>query len=691
MTVVYHYKFVAMIFCLIAGTVQAQTFNEKVTTESNVAMTINSLGIIGNSFNGSYTQGKPSCKYPRLSDIEHLFNGGLWIGGIKNGETRVSTGAYDSGTGYTVGGSNYEFVAPFGAIMQERSSLLSKQDLYSPYAISHQDFLSDFTDTAERGVVPGTQFLINGGNYTPLGLKIHMETYNWNYPYSNFFVILNFRIINSSKDSIVNPYIGYWADGVVRNVRLSPTGTANFFGAGGNGYMDSLQTSYEFDANGDTATTRSYFALKYLGADDRKGFRFPLPLAGNQVLNENFKVNYNSWQFRGTGDLYSPKTDADKYGRLSSSMTNLPDWATVVQPKLATPFNRSNLISAGPFTTMMPGDTINVAFAVILANRDRSEGLPPSAITKKQLSLLSNASKYVQSAFNGNDRTYDGIADDGSNKVKRFVLPSPPNIPKTKVVARDHAIDIYWDRKAELSVDAITGEKDFEGYRIYKTKFGYDVEGISLESAYELLASYDTPNNSYFYNNGFSKIYEPTVIDGDSFTYKYTINNLQNGWQHGVALEVFDKGNSATGLPSLSTGPLNNQFFVYTGAGANGDITKDEPFAYPNPYYGTAAWDKSTAKADDRRMVFANLPKRCTIRILTAAGDLVDEIKHDELYGGEGIKSIADPSKTIFAGGEHYWNLLSSYTQIISRGMYIFTVTDAETGKIFKGTFTIIK
>jgi len=481
---------------------------------------------------------------------------------------------------------------------------------------------------------------------------------------------------------------------VVRNVRISPPGTANFFGAGGNGYMDSLHTTYEFDANGDTATTRSYFSLKYLGADDKKGFRFPLPQAADRTLNENFNVNYNSWQFRGTGDLVSPRTDAEKYGRLTSSMTKQTDWLSIVQPKLATPFNRSNLISAGPFTTMQPGDTINVAFAVILAYRNRSEGLPPSAITPTQLSNLANASKYVQSAFNGNDRNYDGKPDDGSNEVIRFVLPTPPAIPNTKVVARNNAIDIYWDKKAEIGVDAITGEKDFEGYRIYKSRFGFDVEAQpNLETAYQELASFDLQGNSYFFNNGFSKITlgTPEVIEGDTFYYKYTITDIQNGWQHAVALEAFDRGNKVTGLPSLSTGPLNNQFFVYPGKEANADIKKDEPFAYPNPYYGAAAWDKATAKADDHRMVFANLPKRCTIRILTSAGDLVDEFKHDEQYGGEGIKSISDPTKTVFAGGEHYWNLLSSYTQIISRGMYIFTVTDLDSGKVSKGTFTIIK
>lgn len=677
----------------LLNTAWAQTFSEKLTTESNVGMTINSLGIIGNAFRGSYINGQPSCKYPRNSDIEHLFNGGLWVGGLLKGETRVTTGAFDASTGYTVGGANYEFVAPFGSQLRERSYLIEKQDLYDPRSVSHQDFLSDFTDTAFRGLVPGTQFPIGNGSYTPLGLSVHMETYNWNFPYSNFFVILNFTIKNVGTDSIVSPYVGYWSDAVIRNVRISPPGTANFFGQGGNGYLDSLFTSYEFDAGGDLASTRSYFAMKFLGSSDAKGFRYPLPFAADRELNRDFKCNYNTWQFRGQGDLLSPATDAQKYQRLASSMLDLSNW-TQLQTQLAQPFNRSNLISAGPFATLYPGDSIQCTFAIILADRV-NDGFPPTAITKVQLSRLANNATYVQSAYNGNDRNYDGKADSTGAALRRFILPSPPSIPVTKIVAKSNSVDIYWNKKAELSRDAITGIRDFEGYRVYKTKFGFDVQGFSNpEEAFEEIASFDKKGNSLFFNTGFEKILleQPEVIDGDTMYYKYSIKNLQNGWQHIIALEAFDEGNPGTGLPSLATGPLNNQYFVYPGKTANPDIAQDQPYVYPNPYYATAAWENlSSSRPEDKRLVFANLPKRASVKIFTASGELVDEFQHDDTYRGQNVTSIVQSPNIRIAGGEHYWDLLSNYTQIIARGLYLFTVTDNDTGKAFKGTFTIIK
>jgi len=685
--------FLAFSLLLQTENLQGQTISEKVTSECNVGMTINNLGIIGNAFNGSYVANPPfpSCRYPKAGDIEHLFTGGLWVGGIKQGQPTVTTGAFESSRGYNVGGAGFEFVAPFGAPFIERSSLISKQDLYSPEAISHQDFISEFTDTATRGIVPGTQFPISG--YNPLGLAVKMETYNWNFPYSNFFVILNFRIINVGKDSIVAPYIGYWADGNVRNVRISPPGTTNFFGAGGNAYIDTLNTTYEYDATGDTASTRSYFAIKYLGATDKAGFRYPLPL-GRPDINTNFKCHKYSWRFRGIEDFQSPNTEALRYDRMSSSIIDRPNWNDL-KTQMAKNFNGSNLVSAGPFKTFYPGDTINVTFAVILADRV-IDGNPPETNSPTQLKNLVSACQYVQSAFNGNDRNYDGKADSAGAALKRFLLPTPPSIPTTKVIAKDNSVDIYWNKAGENSRDRITGALDFEGYRIYKTKFGYDVQNVVDESkSFEVVAEFDKAGNNLFYNTGFEriKLATPEVVEGDTMYYKYTIKNLQNGWQHTIALESFDGGNPSTNLPSLATGPLNNMFRVYPGKVANTDIKKNEPFVYPNPYYGEAAWEGlATTRPDDKKLYFANLPKRCVIRIFTMSGDIVDEINHNEGYNGSDIKSFSTSSQqNVFAGGEHAWDLISSYSQIIARGQYLFTVEDKDSNKTFKGNFTIIK
>ena len=73
------------------------------------------------------------------------------------------------------------------------------------------------------------------------------------------------------------------------------------------------------------------------------------------------------------------------------------------------------------------------------------------------------------------------------------------------------------------------------------------------------------------------------------------------------------------------------------------------------------------------------------IRILSPAGDLIDELKFDENYSGSDIRFFANANENIFSGGERSWDLLSQNSQIIARGLYLFTVEDLETGKVFKG------
>jgi hypothetical protein len=95
-------------------------------------------------------------------------------------------------------------------------------------------------------------------------------------------------------------------------------------------------------------------------------------------------------------------------------------------------------------------------------------------------------------------------------------------------------------------------------------------------------------------------------------------------------------------------------------------------------------------------MVFANLPERCIIRIFTVAGDFIDEIQHDQNYNGDDIRwfktfGAEDPDENRFSGGEHAWDLLSIESQIISRGLYMFSVEDLDTGEESIGKFVIIK
>ncbi|MXW63495.1 MAG: hypothetical protein F4Y00_02020 [Bacteroidetes bacterium SB0662_bin_6] len=103
----------------------------------------------------------------------------------------------------------------------------------------------------------------------------------------------------------------------------------------------------------------------------------------------------------------------------------------------------------------------------------------------------------------------------------------------------------------------------------------------------------------------------------------------------------------------------------------------DNIYVVPNPYVATNEIEPRNPIANtergDRRLYFANVPKECTIRIYTLAGELVDTIEHS---------SAVDDGKV-------FWDLRTRDNMNIAYGLYIFHV-DAPEGSAI-GKFAVIK
>lgn len=698
---------------------EADVVDEKLTTASNIAATINNLGIVGNSFRGSFNvEGFASCEFPRGSNIEHLFDGGLWIGGIVNGEIAVSTGAVDAPTGYSPGRAGFEFTSK--TPLKQRSNRLDNP-FFSADAVSPQDFVSIFTDTS-RFINTGSARINISDHDVPLGVEVTFESYNWDFSFVDFFIILNFKIKNISDIPIDSMYVGYWADGVVRNIQVTRVGGTPFFNKGGNGFIESLGLAYEFDATGDIGFTDSYFATKYLGGALYESDTDPCP------QSTPVSIHYNTWQFQNTSDplFFFPSSDRQKYTKLAVGLESQNDWDQI-QQQINAPGNRSNLVSAGSLPTLFPGEVWEVAFAIVCARRVL-DGLPAAENTPAQRGNLIRNAQRAQFTFFGEDRDADGILDptedinnngelddgedingngfldlaedlDEDGCIDRYVLPVPPPAPRTRIFARDNKIEIFWDDFPEDFIDPFSKEQDFEGYAVYKTALGFDTQDeLTVGSALNLIASWDSTGNSILNDNGFSSIRldEPVIFPGDTieYQYSYTIENVSDGWQHAVAVTAFDRGAPELGLDSLESSALTNLFRVFPGKQPNNSFINGDPFAYPNPYYIQASWEGSSIFEEDRKLIFANLPARCQIRIYTVSGDLVDVIRHNEAYNGNDTRwhqTYSNSGERVFSGGEHSWDLLSADNQIIARGLYLFIVEDMESGDIYRGKFVIIK
>jgi len=450
-----------------------------------------------------------------------------------------------------------------------------------------------------------------------------------------------------------------------------------------------------------------------LGAEDKNGFKHP-------DITPGFKDHYNAWIFNNSGQalFFFPTSDPQRYVKMTEGLNQNPCWddpqgvdcqngvGMNIQGLLNASGNRSDLVSVGPFSAFAPGDEITLAFAFVMGKKV-DDGQPNSANTAAQKARFISNAEWAQVAYNGEDINFNGLLDegedrDGNGKITRFILPSPPDAPRMRAVPGDHRIDLFWSRNAEESVDPITQKKDFEGYRVYLSRLGFDVEGSqNLSEDFVRAAEYDLSGNGLFYETGLSDIAlpEPLYFAGDTtaYHYHYALEGLPNGWQHAVAITAFDQGNPDTQLESLESSFLANDVRAFAGTPANPSMKNFPPFVYPNPYYAGAAWEgQSNFQEESRKLVFANLPADCRITITSPAGDVMDQFEHHADYQGGDIRwfqTFAGESAQdrVFSGGEHAWDLLTDQSHILARGLYFYAVQDLLTGELFTGQFTVLK
>ena len=659
--------------------------NTKFTTSGNIGLTVSNYGTFGDGFVQQSPIDQPSCEYPKGSGIEHLFGGGLWVGAETPDGRKVTTGAFNSARFQSAGATNFEFTvtADLNDLTLERSELPGDK-FFSPEAISHQDFVSDFTDT--NVVIPGTSVPVT--HHNPIGLDVHLETYAWNFPFADAFVIFNYTIKNVWDDTLQNIYVGLWADLVVRNTKITPPRVgAPFYQHVGVGYVDndSMQFVYAYDYDGDPGFSDSYVSLAYMGAD---------PQQDDQKYERD--VTHNWWLFSGGLEEYEmpPTTDVLRFARMKESFPEDIYQSMIFQ----SPGNWMSLVSTGPFEKIEPDSSINVVFAIVCG---RKAGFKPSTIDDEEAkaNLVQNIS-WSQKAYYGEDTNRNGILDpgediNGNGILDRYILPTPPNPPKIKVVPGFQAVTLLWDNTAEHSIDLISKNMDFEGYRVYRSFLGDERSSQGLLASMQLINEFDIKDN-LFYDTGLKAVQmEPPVIeivpdpetgeiDTIEYTYKLSINNLHNGWDYAFAVTAFDSGDTHLNLPSLESSKLENAIIATPGTFPQNTNQNKEIGVYPNPYRVNALWDGNFER--ERKLYFYNLPQKCEVRVYTLAGDLVDSFIHDgNLYSGTGAQSSVSP------GGEHAWDIVSEFDQAIATGLYLFTVKDNDSGEIHQGKFVIIK
>jgi len=678
---------------------------DKFTSVGQLGLTVTNFGILGNGWNrmedGSI---QPSCQYKQHTEtfreqVEHFSYAGLWVGGIVNGQRRVSTAIVDGV--FEAGDEGFELFAESPIIIQSSIASTTQDSMaqyYSPYAVSHQDMIADFKD---YGTIPSDGLGVS--NHNPLGLNIHLEAYAWNYSYADAFVILNYTFKNMSMDTIADIYAGIWSDASVANFNY----TDYYTPGGGFTWYDNLDgfdrsvdeagfergIGYQYDVDGDDGWAESYVGISILGAN---------------VPMDYLHTNYHQWVWTNSNNsdypAYSmPIDDNARYDKMSSRVPqgSGPEYTAEGYP--AAENSWLFLVSSGPLGSspstadstswsLAPGDSCSVAFTVVCARWTPGAG-GDSPAQRKNLYVNYD---WAQKAYDGEDKNRNNVLDEGEDAnnnqiIDRYILPAPPPSPNMEIMVESNKVTLYWQDNAEAFLDPISQIADFEGYRVY----GARKTANEALGEFTLLSENDI-KNSIGYNTGFSAIRitnefgEPDSmeINGLFYQYKFVNEGIKDGWLNYYTVTAYDQGDPDTNLESLESSIYANRIYVYSGEPDSGNDDW-QPTVYPNPYKGQALWDGYGSR--NKMIWFRGLPAKAEIRIFSLAGDLVEVIQHDELYMGKDIANIDERKNPIMSGGEHAWDLITMHDQATASGLYLFTVEDKDTGTIKEGKFLIIK
>ena len=133
----------------------------------------------------------------------------------------------------------------------------------------------------------------------------------------------------------------------------------------------------------------------------------------------------------------------------------------------------------------------------------------------------------------------------------------------------------------------------------------------------------------------------------------------------------------------ITTKPFSERdVFRFRTRAANTDATLaeqelDDIYVVPNPYVATSSFEPrnpiARTERGERRLYFAGVPRQCTIRIYTLAGELVETLYHD---------STLDDGKV-------FWDMRTQDNMNLAYGLYIYHVESPEGS--FIGKFAVIK
>jgi len=326
----------------------AGTELDLVANRNLAAVTVSNYGAIGNNF----LFRSASFEYPLGSGYEHLVLGGLWIGAhatdAQGAFTGVTTAALDGPVGISL--DRFTEFAPSDDVLPRRSSTYTSP-YWSPDAVSHLDVIGRFDVLVPTNTIP------NPEPHRPLGVTVRMESYQWTWSAWQDFTILRYVVRNVGPHALTDVHVGLLTELQSGPRDAYPTWPPASIGSPyGSWYRKALfawdgplKLLREHRCQGPPVPGSCMFEITPAWA----GVKLLTPPADGQA------VTVAMWNW-SPGDPVRDQ-DVERYALMSAgTIANLA--APEFQPGVGDPIE---VLALGPFASIAPGDSVEVAFALV--------------------------------------------------------------------------------------------------------------------------------------------------------------------------------------------------------------------------------------------------------------------------------------------------------------------------------------
>ena len=362
---------------------------------------ITNWGLIGSAFSwaSSYSDA-PSCQWPAGSGVEYLWEAGLWVGGVVLGERLVSMGGWQSEMYPLADDLNstiYEAIETkvvrpngFADSSGRREPMPDPNDDGDQW--TDEEILNGEDDDGD-GLVDedfaqlGNQMFVctvydntrlaqeDNPDHTPMNLEVIQRSFQWENDLVDDFVGFEFIINNIGVIDIENVYLGFKADSDI-GPRSEPgiadddlAGSFDGMVTASDGSYVPVSVGYMYDWS-ETIRVDGYFGVIFLGHDTDPSGKF----APKRVGLRTFQAFSGNQSFEQGGD---PSNDNEAYQLLSADKA---DWDGNIQEGKEDDFRF--LVSAGPFTTLPAGGSLQFQVAMVvgpgLGSDGATQGLLPN-------------------------------------------------------------------------------------------------------------------------------------------------------------------------------------------------------------------------------------------------------------------------------------------------------------------------